>query len=135
MKTRAHDSTPIIALMVMLLLVAAAVLCACGPVTPDAPVANEIGFGDDGIQDAGVKGQVVDVKTGVHEILISEADREKFNAYVVIYGKQFTPALTRDIGLTPYKGEYAVRNDIMADFVILNDYAKGFQPPTIPSAK
>jgi len=110
-------------------------LAACGTVTPDAPIANEIGFGADGIQDAGVKGQVVDVRTGVHEILISESDREKFNDYVVIYGKQFTPALTRDIGLTPYKGEYAVRNDIMADFVILNDYAKGFQPPITAPAK
>lgn len=97
-------------------------LVACGTVSPNYPEARTIGFGDDGIQDAGVKGQVVNVKTGEHYVLLQSSDRNQYNNDVIQYGSLFNPALVQDIGILPYHQYYAFRNDVLVDFATMEAF-------------
>lgn len=114
-----------IAILIVVLCVA---LFGCSTISPALPAAHSIAYGTDGLQDAGVKGVVVDVKTGEKFLLISEKDREAFNVEVAKYGKMFVPPVTKDEGLIPYHGQWAARNDIMADFTVMNAFQKRDQP-------
>lgn len=105
--------------MKFLILLFCICLTACGTISPNYPIAHEISFGTDGVRDAGVKGQVINVKTGVHMILLSASDREKFNNDIVKYGNLFNPPLIKDFGVIPYKNYFAFRNDALVDFIIM----------------
>jgi hypothetical protein len=104
-------------------------LTACGTVTPDYTQAGHIAPGPDGLYDAGVKGKVLNVKTGQEELLIAEWDREELDILIARYGKTFTPPLTKDEGLIPFHGQYAARDDILVDDVQMKKYAAGFPLP------
>lgn len=94
----------------------------CGTVSPNYPTAKEIAYGTDGLHDAGVKGQVIDMKTGTHMILLQSADRDEFNNDVIKYGNLFNPPLIKDQGILPYKDKYAFRNDTLVNLSVMKNF-------------
>lgn len=109
--------------MKYLLFLIPLVFLGCGTVSPNLPVAHEISFGVDGVQDAGVKGQVVNTQTGVHMILLSAADRDEYNNDIIKYGSLFNPPLTKDEGVIPFKNMFAFRNDTLVNFIVMKKLA------------
>lgn len=99
-------------------------LVGCGTTTPNFPGANEISYGTSGFRDAGVEGQVIDIKTGAHMVIIDKEDRLKFNNDVVKYGSFFNPPLFIDKGIVPYKDAYVISNESLADFAVLRSFER-----------
>lgn len=97
-------------------------LNACTTVSPNYTEAKEIAYGTDGLQDAGVKGQVIDTKTGAHMILLQSVDRDEYNKDILTYGNTFNPPLTKDFGIIPFKDKYAFRNDSLGYFILMKKY-------------
>lgn len=96
-------------------------LLGCGTVSPNFTQAHQISFGTDGIQDAGVKGQVYNSKSPqkTHEILLQTSDRDEFNNDIIKYGDLFNPPLSKDFGIVPFGDKYAFRNDALIDFYVM----------------
>jgi hypothetical protein len=97
-------------------------IAGCSTVTPSYPTTTQIRFGSDGFQDAGVKGVVIDAATGVKAILETDEDRQDYNKLVLTYGKQF--GIAANEGWVPFRGLYAVRNDIESDYIAMRNQAK-----------
>ena len=110
----------------------AMLLSGCGTVSPNQTMAHDISFGADGLEDAGVKGEVFNKRTGADMVLLQEEDRTEFNADVAKYGKLFNPPLVPDEGMIEYHGQVAFRNDMLQDFIEMKPWAKADAAKNVP---
>jgi hypothetical protein len=113
------------AFILVLALVAGAVLgTGCGTVTPGAISSEHASF-DGNDQNSGVIGR----DPLGRGYIITHRARDRYNALVKVFGRDFSPALRADAGVISAGDAYVIDREHLIKFIEMSRWAKaGFAP-------
>jgi hypothetical protein len=106
-------------------ILAAIALTACNSTVRPALVEPAQASYDGNEQNSGILG--ADPAGGGY--LITAHARDRYNALVETYGRDFAPALTRDAGISKTEGGYVITREYLVKFLEMNRWRKSGLAP------
>lgn len=100
------------------LLLAALLAASACTVAPVAVKPAAAGFGDDGKQTSGL---IAFVEGGA---LIDAGARDRYNALIKLYGRDWQPAIKADHGITRREGLWFITNSALQQFIVMSDWKR-----------
>jgi hypothetical protein len=92
-------------------------------VVPKPVAAAQASYGDDGQQNSGF------VRFAPGGAVIDAGARDRYNALIRLYGREWLPPIKSDHGVTPSGEHYFITNDALQKFIVMSDWKKMGRPP------